>query len=234
MPFKLNALDNRRSTGFRSPVLNLSTPEAARILRALLATDNAARKWTQRDLRLHARPNVSIGLVNKVGPGPQGHRAQPTLGGRHHLYRNQGRLALFSRHSGPLQSQDRGLGYERAHRHRSCSKSSGDGPSAPQPSSQSALPYRPRRPIRQWQLSSSLGQAGLIASMSRRGNCYDNATMESFWATLKLELVYRRRFENRAQARSQIFDYIEMFYNRQRAHSALDYHSPVDFEIQNN
>jgi len=74
----------------------------------------------------------------------------------------------------------------------------------------------------------------LIASMSRRGNCYDNATMESFWATLKLELVYRRRFENRAQARSQIFDYIEMFYNRQRAHSALDYHSPVDFEIQNN
>jgi transposase InsO family protein len=80
----------------------------------------------------------------------------------------------------------------------------------------------------------ALGQAGLIASMSRRGNCYDNATMESFWATLKLELVYRRRFENRAQARSQIFDYIEMFYNRQRAHSALDYHSPVDFEIQNN
>ena len=80
----------------------------------------------------------------------------------------------------------------------------------------------------------ALGQAGLIASMSRKGNCYDNATMESFWATLKLELVYRRRFENRAQARSQIFDYIEMFYNRQRAHSALNYHSPVDYELQNN
>lgn len=80
----------------------------------------------------------------------------------------------------------------------------------------------------------ALGQAGLIASMSRRGNCYDNATMESFWSTLKLELVYRRCFDTRAQARTQIFDYIEAFYNRQRAHSALGYHSPVDFELQNN
>jgi transposase InsO family protein len=80
----------------------------------------------------------------------------------------------------------------------------------------------------------ALGDAGLIASMSRRGNCYDNATMESFWATLKLELVYRRAFDTRAQARTQIFDYIETFYNRQRAHSALDYLSPVDFELKNN
>jgi putative transposase len=80
----------------------------------------------------------------------------------------------------------------------------------------------------------ALDQAGLVASMSRRGHCYDNATMESFWATLKLELVYRRSFATRAQARSEIFDYIETFYNRQRAHSALDYHSPVDFELINN
>ena len=80
----------------------------------------------------------------------------------------------------------------------------------------------------------ALGDADLIASMSRSGNCYDNSTMESFWATLKLELVYRTRFDTRAQARTQIFDYIETFYNRQRAHSALDYHSPVDFETLNN
>ena len=63
----------------------------------------------------------------------------------------------------------------------------------------------------------ALSQAGLLASMSRRGNCYDNAAMESFWATLKLELVYRRCFETRAEARTHIFDYIETFYNRQRA-----------------
>lgn len=58
--------------------------------------------------------------------------------------------------------------------------------------------------------------------------------MESFWCTLKPELVYRRHFVTRSQARSQIFDYIESFYNRQRAHSALDYRSPVDFETKNN
>jgi transposase InsO family protein len=80
----------------------------------------------------------------------------------------------------------------------------------------------------------ALSKAGLIASMSRKGNCYDNATMESFWSTLKLELIYRRNFATRAQARSEIFDYIECFYNRQRTHSALGYHSPVDFELQNN
>ena len=80
----------------------------------------------------------------------------------------------------------------------------------------------------------ALNQAGLVASMSRKGNCYDNATMESFWSTLKLELIYRGNFATRGQARSQIFDYIETFYNRQRAHSALGYHSPVDFELQNN
>jgi putative transposase len=80
----------------------------------------------------------------------------------------------------------------------------------------------------------ALGRAGLVASMSRKGNCYDNATMESFWSTLKLELIYRCSFLNHAQARSQIFDYIETFYNRQRAHSALGYLSPVDFELLNN
>jgi len=80
----------------------------------------------------------------------------------------------------------------------------------------------------------ALTQAGLVASMSRKGNCYDNATMESFWSTLKLELVYRRNFVTRSQARTQIFDYIESFYNRQRTHSALDFQSPVDFELLNN
>jgi transposase InsO family protein len=80
----------------------------------------------------------------------------------------------------------------------------------------------------------ALGQASLLASMSRKGNCYDNATMESFWSTLKLELVYRCLFPTRARARAEIFDYIEVFYNRQRTHSSLDYNSPVDFETLNN
>jgi putative transposase len=80
----------------------------------------------------------------------------------------------------------------------------------------------------------ALAQASLLASMSRKGNCYDNAAMESFWSTLKLELVYRRQFSDRLQARDEIFDYIEVFYNRQRTHSSLGYLSPVDFETKNN
>jgi len=80
----------------------------------------------------------------------------------------------------------------------------------------------------------ALSQAGLVASISRKGNCYDTASIESFWSTLKWELVYRRIFSTRAQGQSEIFDYIEALYNRQRSHSALDYLSPVDFELLNN
>ena len=69
-----------------------------------------------------------------------------------------------------------------------------------------------------------------IASMSRKGNCYDNATMEAFWSTLKNELIHRRHFTTRAQATAAIFDYIERFYNRRRRHSSLGYQSPLDYE----
>ena len=80
----------------------------------------------------------------------------------------------------------------------------------------------------------ALAAAGLLASMSRKANCYDNATMEAFWSTLKLELIYRRRFEDASQLRQALFDYIEVFYNRQRLHSALGYRTPAGFECANN
>ena len=75
-----------------------------------------------------------------------------------------------------------------------------------------------------------LAQAGVIPSMSRPGNCYDNAAMESFWSSLKRELVHRCQFASHAEARVAIFEWIEIFYNRERLHSALGYNSPVDFE----
>jgi len=75
-----------------------------------------------------------------------------------------------------------------------------------------------------------LARHGLIASMSRKGNCYDNAFIESFWSTLKYELVYHQRFATYAAARTAIFDYIETFYNRTRLHSSLAYLSPISFE----
>lgn len=69
-----------------------------------------------------------------------------------------------------------------------------------------------------------------LISMSRRGNVYDNAPMESFFATLKVELIHRRHYRTRAEAKADIFEYIEVFYNRRRRHSALGYLSPAEFE----
>lgn len=72
-------------------------------------------------------------------------------------------------------------------------------------------------------------QFGMRPSMSRRGNCYDNAPIESFWGALKSELIYLRQFATREQARLAISEYIEMFYNRQRTQARLDYLSPAAF-----
>jgi transposase InsO family protein len=75
-------------------------------------------------------------------------------------------------------------------------------------------------------------QAQMIPSMSKAGDCWDNAPMESFFGTLKKELVHHERFKSREEAQLKIFDYLEVFYNRQRLHSQIGYRSPVDFEAQ--
>lgn len=73
---------------------------------------------------------------------------------------------------------------------------------------------------------------GFIQSMSRKGNCYDNAVAESFFRTLKKEHVYNYRYKTREEAKQSIFEYIEVFYNRQRIHSSLGYRSPASFELE--
>jgi transposase InsO family protein len=75
-----------------------------------------------------------------------------------------------------------------------------------------------------------LAKHGIEISMSGKGNCFDNAPMESFFSTLKSELVHHTRFQSRAQARRELFEFIEVYYNRQRLHSALGYLSPHAFE----
>jgi transposase InsO family protein len=77
-----------------------------------------------------------------------------------------------------------------------------------------------------------LQQHGIIQSMSRKGNCWDNSVSESFFHTLKTELVHHQRYQTRAEAKQDIFEYIEVFYNRERLHSANGYMSPVDYEMQ--
>ena len=75
-----------------------------------------------------------------------------------------------------------------------------------------------------------LNRAGLTCSMSRKGDCWDNAPVESFFATLKKELVHQEKYATREQAKASLFEYIEVYYNRMRKHSALGYISPVQYE----
>ncbi len=79
-----------------------------------------------------------------------------------------------------------------------------------------------------------LKQHGIQQSMSRKGNCWDNAVSESFFHTLKTELIHHQTFHSREEAKQIVFEYIEVFYNRQRLHSANEYISPVDFELLQN
>jgi len=79
-----------------------------------------------------------------------------------------------------------------------------------------------------------LQRHGLVASMSRKGNCYDNAAMEAFWSTLKREAMEDSDRWTKDRVRRELFEYIEAIYNRSRLHSSLGYQSPVDFEQQNN
>jgi transposase InsO family protein len=77
-----------------------------------------------------------------------------------------------------------------------------------------------------------LHQYNIQISMSRKGDCYDNAMIESFWGTLKEECFSLQIFQSRKEAKTVIFEYIEVFYNRKRKHSSLGYLSPVDYENQ--
>jgi transposase InsO family protein len=72
----------------------------------------------------------------------------------------------------------------------------------------------------------------MVQSMSRKGDCWDNACAESFFATLKTEEVFHRKYRSREEARRFIFEYIAVFYNRYRSHSSLDFLSPEEYEVQ--
>lgn len=77
-----------------------------------------------------------------------------------------------------------------------------------------------------------LSRQGFVASMSRRGNCWDNAPAESFFSTLKTELVYQSSFASHLEAKAAVVDYIEAFYNRRRRHSAIGYAAPAEYEAK--
>jgi|HubBroStandDraft_5_1064220.scaffolds.fasta_scaffold125573_3 putative transposase len=84
------------------------------------------------------------------------------------------------------------------------------------------------------QYRQALADIGAVSSMSRKGNCYDNAIIESFWSTMKLDCLEGKQFHSRQQATVALFEYVISFYNRTRRHSSLGYLSPVAFEKLNN
>jgi len=77
----------------------------------------------------------------------------------------------------------------------------------------------------------TLEELGIVASMSRKGNCWDNAVMEAFFGRLKVELIYPENYRTLDDLRAGLFEYIEIFYNRQRLHSSLGYDSPAQYEL---
>jgi putative transposase len=82
-----------------------------------------------------------------------------------------------------------------------------------------------------WAFSERLRESGLMPSFGSVGDAFDNAMMESFWSSMQIELLNRTKWRTRLELTNAIFDYIEVFYNRQRRHSQLDYRSPVEFEL---
>ena len=82
-----------------------------------------------------------------------------------------------------------------------------------------------------WAFTDRIRSAGLMPSLGTVGDGLDNAMMESFWSSIEIELLNRKRSKTRVELSNVMFDYIEIFYNRQRRHSQLDYVSPIEFEL---
>lgn len=81
-----------------------------------------------------------------------------------------------------------------------------------------------------WAFTHRARQSGLVPSMGSIGDCYDNAVIESFWARMQVELLNRQRWKTRIELANAIFDYLEIFHNRQRRHSSLEMHTPIEYE----
>ena len=153
-------------------------------------------------------------------------------GRRHHAGPHSRGMAPPCRRPRSLLSARRRLGHRTASGSADLDRGSADRHRHPPPGAGSRPSLRSRRPVRRVPTTRIfLDRHGMVCSMSRPGNCLDNAVVESFFHTLKTEWLYHYRFTARAQARLSIFDYIEGFYNRTRLHSTLGYRSPMDYEI---
>ncbi len=153
------------------------------------------------------------------------------MGSRYDRHWDSRRMVLFGSHGGYLLAMSRWMGHEQGARRRIENQSGRNGAHATQ---ERRLVWCITR-IEEGEYSSQgylavLKEAEVQVSMSRKGDCYDNALMESFFGTVKEECVERQTYQTRAEARNAVFEYIEVCYNRQRRHSSLGYVSPVTYE----
>ena len=155
--------------------------------------------------------------------------AEQSLGNRHHLHRHRRRLALPCGHQGFVQRRARWLCYGRTH-----DAEAGDAGAVRGSGHETSWERASHHSDRGSQYCAHayqklLREFGMQASMSRKGNCWDNAPMESCWGCLKTELIHQRRFATREQAKREITEYIEIFYNRIRKQARLGHLSPAAF-----
>jgi putative transposase len=178
-----------------------------------------------------ADPTRSLGHAGTRPGRAQLHpgRAGSAVGGRRHPAAHRRRLVVPGGRAGRVLAPHRGLVHGRPPAHRAGTGRLGHGhqptPSCPR----AGAPQRPRLPAR-LAFGRRLWEAGLVASMGTVGDALDNAVAESFFATLECELLDRHHWPTRQRLRTALFDFIEIFYNRQRRHSTLGYHPPADYE----
>ncbi|QQN65424.1 IS3 family transposase [Bradyrhizobium diazoefficiens] len=158
--------------------------------------------------------------------------SEPDLACRYHLHSDGRGLALLGRRYGPLQPQNRRLG-DRDHMQVEL-VSSALTMAIRQQRPEPGLIHHSDRGVQyaSQDYRAVLSATGITASMSRKADCYDNAPMESFFHTLKTELVHHRNYQTRAEAQRDLFAYIEGFYNRIRLHSAIGYIAPIQMELK--
>ena len=183
-------------------------------------------------------------LAQDHGPRPRGRggqgphpaplrtlrRARPPLRRRHHLHRHLGGLGLPGDRHRPGLPPGRRLGARRPHAHRARRRRARDGVRPP-PAAKGAI-FHSDRGCQYTSLDyGELARAnGVVLSVGRMGECWDNAVAESFFATIKRELIDTRAWPTRAGLRRAVFDYIEGWYNTRRLHSTLGYRSPAEYE----
>jgi hypothetical protein len=178
-------------------------------------------------------PPTSFGRPAPRPCAPSLHHFPPrsAVGRRHLLRSHRGGMALPGHDPGLLLPAHRGLVDDLPPPHRARGRRLGHGHRSPTSLARPGAPFRPG--FAQYvalAFTRRMRQAGIAGSMGSVGDAYDNAAAESLFATIKRELVHRHRFPTRAAARTSVFEFIEVFYNRRRLHSSIGYVSPAEFE----